>query len=107
MPGKSKHGRGKHRGKFRQRPATPGFTQQAAQAATPEAVAAAPAAPAAVSPNPSPAAVTPKTRPTAKGAPVAAAAIVDRSEVISEVKRIALFTAIVVVVLIVLTLAIK
>jgi hypothetical protein len=99
MPGKSRHGKGKHphyskKGKIRQRQVSAG-TPQPAGAGLPQ--------PAAAS-IPKPAA--PATAPRAPKASVspAAAAIAYSSNVVSELKRIGILTGIIIVILIILSI---
>jgi len=95
MPGKSKHGRGKHphRNKIRQRTEGTGLPQQVAQAS---------AQPAAV-----PARVSSPQGPKAAAANSTAMAAMEQSHVVGEIKRIAILTGITIVVLIILAIIFK
>jgi hypothetical protein len=98
MPGKSKHGRGKHphKKKFRQRPAVNGISQQPAQTTMQP-----------MQTTTRPAVVS--ARPVSTAKPKAAASVtpIETADIVSEVKRIGILTAIIVVVLIVLSFVLK
>jgi hypothetical protein len=98
MPGKSKHGRGKHphKKKFKQRTAVTGIQQQPAQDIIQSAQ---------TTTRPAPVSARPVS--TAKPKAAAAVAPIETADIVSEVKRIAIFTAIIVVVLIVLSFILK
>lgn len=92
MPGKSKHGKGKHphykKSKLRQRQAVSGLQQPAAQDV------AKPTVPAAASVSPVPKAP--------KAAHSAVSATIQRSYSLAEIKRIGILTGIIIVILIIL-----
>lgn len=104
MPGKSKHGRGKHpqhskRSKIRQRQAVgTGIQQAAATDAQPQAVqsVAQPAAPA-----------RPVMATKPKTGPASVAATFDPTYIVSELKRIGILTGIAVVIIIILALVLR
>ena len=93
MPGKSKHGKGKHphykKSKLRQRQAVSGLQQPVAQDV------AKPTLPAAASVSP-----VPKTQKAT--APSAVSATIQRSYSLAEIKRIGILTGIILVILIIL-----
>lgn len=101
MP-KSKHGRGKHahRNKIKQRPAGAGLPQQAAQNIPVPAAAGTSTVPVA--------SAAPKVSKAPRaGSPVAATVTIERSYVLNEIKRIGILTGIAILVLIILTFALK
>lgn len=94
MPGKSKHGRGKHphRNKVRQQPQGTGLEQQAGQVSPKLA-----AVPARVGSPPG----------TRAAATITAMAAMEQSHVVGDIKRIGILTGITIVVLIILAIIFK